>query len=172
MLQAELTLTFQAANLQLPGAAVCWCWCYGHWACRLWGCWATCTGARLVPIVIFGKLSIILYVCQWTPWRVKQNSIHSNLSTLVSGGEITSTFDSPEHVKLGQCDLIEEIMIGEDKLLKFSGKWTLSFLLVSFFSTVNHMMCYHMVRALWKDFYSSGWSSNISTTSHQLCILL
>jgi T-complex protein 1 subunit beta len=40
---------------------------------------------------------------------------------LVTGGEIVSTFDDPKNVKLGQCDLIEEIMIGEDKLLKFSG---------------------------------------------------
>lgn len=40
---------------------------------------------------------------------------------LVLGGEIVSTFDSPETVKLGRCDLIEEVMIGEDKLLKFSG---------------------------------------------------
>lgn len=40
---------------------------------------------------------------------------------LVSGGEITSTFDSPELAKLGHCDLIEEIIIGEDKLIKFSG---------------------------------------------------
>ncbi|KAL1459189.1 hypothetical protein WDU94_011196 [Cyamophila willieti] len=40
---------------------------------------------------------------------------------LVTGGEIVSTFDNPEQVKLGQCDLIEEIMIGEDTLLRFSG---------------------------------------------------
>ncbi|XP_006815002.1 T-complex protein 1 subunit beta [Saccoglossus kowalevskii] len=40
---------------------------------------------------------------------------------LVTGGEIVSTFDHPELVKLGTCDLIEEIIIGEDKLLKFSG---------------------------------------------------
>jgi T-complex protein 1 subunit beta len=46
---------------------------------------------------------------------------------LVTGGEITSTFDSPETVKLGRCDTIEEVMIGEDKLLKFSGKWGSSF---------------------------------------------
>lgn len=39
----------------------------------------------------------------------------------VSGGEIVSTFDSPEHVKLGSCDLIEEVMVGEDRLLRFSG---------------------------------------------------
>lgn len=37
------------------------------------------------------------------------------------GGEIASTFDHPELVKLGHCDLIEEIIIGEDKLIKFSG---------------------------------------------------
>jgi len=41
--------------------------------------------------------------------------------SLVTGGEITSTFDRPDLVKLGRCDLIEEIMIGEDKLIKFSG---------------------------------------------------
>ena len=40
---------------------------------------------------------------------------------LVLGGEIVSTFDSPQTVKLGQCKLIEEVMIGEDKLLRFSG---------------------------------------------------
>lgn len=40
---------------------------------------------------------------------------------LVTGGEIVSTFDNPELVKLGKCDVIEQIMIGEDTLLRFSG---------------------------------------------------
>ncbi|XP_046346306.1 T-complex protein 1 subunit beta-like [Haliotis rufescens] len=40
---------------------------------------------------------------------------------LVTGGEIFSTFDHPDPEKLGRCDLIEEVIIGEDKLLKFSG---------------------------------------------------
>jgi T-complex protein 1 subunit beta len=40
---------------------------------------------------------------------------------LVLGGEIVSTFDDPENVKLGSCKLIEEIMIGEDRLIHFSG---------------------------------------------------
>merc|ERR1711939_236712 len=40
---------------------------------------------------------------------------------LVTGGDITSTFDHPEQVKLGHCDLIEEVIIGEDTLIKFSG---------------------------------------------------
>lgn len=39
----------------------------------------------------------------------------------VLGGEIVSTFDDPEHVKIGHCKLIEEVMIGEEKLIKFSG---------------------------------------------------
>lgn len=39
----------------------------------------------------------------------------------VLGGDITSTFDHPELAKLGHCDLIEEIMIGEDKMIRFSG---------------------------------------------------
>ncbi|XP_066524352.1 T-complex protein 1 subunit beta [Hoplias malabaricus] len=40
---------------------------------------------------------------------------------LVTGGEIASTFDHPELVKLGHCKLIEEVMIGEDTLIHFSG---------------------------------------------------
>ncbi len=38
---------------------------------------------------------------------------------LVLGAEIVSTFDNA--VQLGECKLIEEIMIGEDKVLRFSG---------------------------------------------------
>lgn len=37
---------------------------------------------------------------------------------LVLGGEIASTFDTPERVKLGHCKLIEEIFLGEDKVLE------------------------------------------------------
>jgi T-complex protein 1 subunit beta len=40
---------------------------------------------------------------------------------LVLGGEIVSTFDTPEQVKLGSCKLIEEVTIGEDTLIRFSG---------------------------------------------------
>uniref|UniRef100_A0A336MS14 T-complex protein 1 subunit beta n=1 Tax=Culicoides sonorensis TaxID=179676 RepID=A0A336MS14_CULSO len=40
---------------------------------------------------------------------------------LVTGGEIVSTFDNPDLVKLGRCDLIEQVMVGEDTLLRFSG---------------------------------------------------
>lgn len=36
--------------------------------------------------------------------------------SLVTGGEIVSTFDEPGKVKLGRCELIEEIIIGEDKV--------------------------------------------------------
>jgi len=39
----------------------------------------------------------------------------------VLGSDILSTFDQPETAKLGTCALVEEIMIGEDKLIKFSG---------------------------------------------------
>ena len=39
----------------------------------------------------------------------------------VLGSDILSTFDDPEGVTLGTCDSIEEIMIGEDKVIKFSG---------------------------------------------------
>ena len=40
---------------------------------------------------------------------------------LVTGGEIASTFEHPDQVKLGQCDEISEVIIGEDTLIKFSG---------------------------------------------------
>eukprot|EP00007_Cunea_sp_BSH-02190019_P002499 CAMPEP_0174237720 /NCGR_PEP_ID=MMETSP0417-20130205/9317_1 /TAXON_ID=242541 /ORGANISM="Mayorella sp, Strain BSH-02190019" /LENGTH=532 /DNA_ID=CAMNT_0015316505 /DNA_START=111 /DNA_END=1706 /DNA_ORIENTATION=+ len=40
---------------------------------------------------------------------------------LVTGAEITSTFDKPELVTLGTSDVVEEIMIGEDRVLRFSG---------------------------------------------------
>jgi len=39
----------------------------------------------------------------------------------VLGADILSTFDNPDSAVLGTCSLIEEIMIGEDKVLKFSG---------------------------------------------------
>lgn len=39
----------------------------------------------------------------------------------VTGGEICSTFDHPDMVQLGECKLIEEIMIGEERLIQFSG---------------------------------------------------
>lgn len=40
---------------------------------------------------------------------------------LVLGAEIASTFDHPEEVKLGRCAQVSEVMIGEDRLIKFSG---------------------------------------------------
>jgi T-complex protein 1 subunit beta len=39
----------------------------------------------------------------------------------VTGGEIASTFDRPDLVTLGECKLIDEIMVGEDRLIRFSG---------------------------------------------------
>jgi len=39
----------------------------------------------------------------------------------VLGSDILSTFDSPATSVLGTCDSIEEIMIGEDKMIRFSG---------------------------------------------------
>jgi T-complex protein 1 subunit beta len=39
----------------------------------------------------------------------------------VTGGDILSTFDNPDKAKLGHCDLVEELIIGEDKVIRFSG---------------------------------------------------
>ena len=40
-----------------------------------------------------------------------------------TGAEILSTFDNPERSEeiMGTCDSIEEILIGEDRVIKFSG---------------------------------------------------
>lgn len=40
---------------------------------------------------------------------------------LVTGGEVVSSFEHPELVKLGYCDSIEEVTVGEDIMTKFSG---------------------------------------------------
>uniref|UniRef100_A0A7R9WB64 CCT-beta n=1 Tax=Pseudictyota dubia TaxID=2749911 RepID=A0A7R9WB64_9STRA len=39
----------------------------------------------------------------------------------VTGGEVVSTFDRPDLVALGECDVVEEVMIGEDKALRLGG---------------------------------------------------
>eukprot|EP00957_Ditylum_brightwellii_P113693 8668507-Ditylum_brightwellii.AAC.1 len=39
----------------------------------------------------------------------------------VTGGEVVSTFEHPELVTLGECDVIEEIMIGETKVIRMGG---------------------------------------------------
>jgi len=39
----------------------------------------------------------------------------------VTGGEIASTFDRPDLVTLGECALIDEVIVGEDRLIRMSG---------------------------------------------------
>jgi len=39
----------------------------------------------------------------------------------VTGGEVCSTFDNPDKVQLGYCEVMEEIMIGETKVLRLGG---------------------------------------------------
>jgi T-complex protein 1 subunit beta len=40
---------------------------------------------------------------------------------LVTGAEIVSTFDEPSKVRLGKCKIVEEILIGEDSMIRFGG---------------------------------------------------
>jgi T-complex protein 1 subunit beta len=40
---------------------------------------------------------------------------------LVTGGEIASTFDDPGSLKLGTAAVVEEIMVGDDRMMHFSG---------------------------------------------------
>jgi T-complex protein 1 subunit beta len=39
----------------------------------------------------------------------------------VLGSDILSTFESPDTANLGTCASIEEVMIGEDKVIRFTG---------------------------------------------------
>jgi len=57
----------------------------------------------------------------YTPHFNTYFSIGIERLAAVTGGEIASTFDKPELVSLGECALIDEIMVGEDKLIRFSG---------------------------------------------------
>ncbi|OMJ28115.1 putative T-complex protein 1 subunit beta [Smittium culicis] len=41
--------------------------------------------------------------------------------SLVTGGEIASTFDDPELLKLGTCDSVEEIQVASEKMVIFKG---------------------------------------------------
>lgn len=40
---------------------------------------------------------------------------------LVTGGDVVSTFDNPDKVRLGHCEQIKEVIIGDETFLKFSG---------------------------------------------------
>ncbi len=53
------------------------------------------------------------------PSLLHHNLLHHKL--IYTGGEIVSTFDNPDSVKLGHCKVIEEIMIGEDRMVHFQG---------------------------------------------------
>jgi T-complex protein 1 subunit beta len=39
----------------------------------------------------------------------------------VLGADLLSTFDDPSKAKLGSCASVEELMIGEDKVISFKG---------------------------------------------------
>ena len=48
--------------------------------------------------------------------RLKNVFLYALIHVVHVGGEIVSTFGHPELVKLGECKVIEEVMIGEDKV--------------------------------------------------------
>jgi len=58
----------------------------------------------------------------------------------ITGGEIVSTFEHPELVKLGTSKLLEEIMIGEDKMLRFSGVATGEACTIVLRGSTNHVL--------------------------------
>ena len=74
-----------------------------------------------------GVQNIFIFSYLQSFWRSEHAYITNYLETFSisfrTGSEIVSTFDNPEKVKLGHCDLIEEVIIGEDKLLRFSGNY-------------------------------------------------
>ena len=40
---------------------------------------------------------------------------------LVTGAEIASSFEDASQIRIGHCDLVEEVMIGDEMMVKFSG---------------------------------------------------
>lgn len=64
----------------------------------------------------------------------------------VTGGEIASTFDKPELVNLGECALIDEIMVGEDKLIRFSGCKSGTACTIVLRGASSHLLGKHMTR--------------------------
>jgi len=52
----------QTADLQLPRTAVCWCWCDGNWACRLWGSGTTGTCHWWLIDVSFFSASAVYFL--------------------------------------------------------------------------------------------------------------
>ena len=71
---------------------------------------------------------------------------------LVSGGEIASTFDNPSLVKLGKCDTIEEIMIGEDKVRHFVSSFFERLRLILFTTRPAHQI---LGSGSWRSLYGS-----------------
>ena len=69
------------------------------------------------------RLALFFQPLTWTHPRSAEHADFEGIErlALVLGGEIVSTFDHPEKVKLGTCELVEEIMIGEDRVIRFSG---------------------------------------------------
>ena len=77
------------------------------------------------------RLALVLGTCELEPVSVIGLLLCFCLS---QGGEIVSTFGSPEKVRLGKCKLIEEVMIGEDKVT--TCKLALQLAIIAF---KNHM---------------------------------
>ena len=64
------------------------------------------------------QLGALFCVSQGAVWYTysQNKTIIVYWSFVFLGGEIVSTFGRPELVKLGECKVIEEVMIGEDKV--------------------------------------------------------
>lgn len=65
---------------------------------------------------------------------------------LVTGGEIASTFDRPDLVKLGHCDLIEEVMIGEDRVSGVVSNNTLLLFTCVYFCSSSSFQAWQLVK--------------------------
>ena len=65
--------------------------------------------------------------------RLKNVFLYALIHVVHLGGEIVSTFGHPELVKLGECKVIEEVMIGEDKVCVTCCYLTWHLLLFEFF---------------------------------------
>ena len=72
----------------------------------------------LVTGSVFSFVSFTWYLIQYNVIKIDLK-IETIFKRLYLGGEIVSTFGKPELVKVGKCDLIEQISIGDETLVKF-----------------------------------------------------
>ncbi|XP_024024748.1 T-complex protein 1 subunit beta-like [Morus notabilis] len=106
----------------------------------IWSSWWAVTKIKILEKIVS---SVQIVKVKTRVWEVLEEELFPYVGiiaiehvgfngTELTGIEIVWTFDNPESVELNHCKLIDEIVIGEDKLIPFSGVemgWTSTIIL-------------------------------------------